>query len=130
MKDNITDDNISPASIPKKNGDVFLDIEVDQKYIGRICIKLFYDTNPICSENFRALCTGEKTNSNNLQMHYKNSPFHRIIPQFMIQGGDFTKLNGTGGESIYGVKFKDENFTRKHTKKGLLSMANAGKDIF
>jgi len=131
------------SSIPKKssisgseihgttsvNPRVFFEISIGGQVAGIVTIELFKDKVPRTAENFRALCTGEMgMGVNGKLLHFKGSVFHRIIPDFMCQGGDFTRGNGTGGESIYGEKFEDENFRLKHMGPGTLSMANSGPD--
>ena len=104
----------------KSNPEVYFEIRVDGRFVGRIKILLRKDVAPLTVQNFLALCTHEQG------FGYKNSTFHRIIPGFMLQGGDITRSDGTGGKSIYGTKFEDENFILKHTMAGMLSMANSG----
>ncbi|KAL2843066.1 cyclophilin-like domain-containing protein [Aspergillus pseudodeflectus] len=101
---------------------VYFDVTHNKQPLGRIEFKLFDDVVPKTAKNFRELATGQHG------FGYAGSPFHRVIPNFMLQGGDFTRQNGTGGKSIYGEKFADENFTLKHDRPFLLSMANAGKN--
>jgi len=114
---------------PKVTDKVFFDITIDDVPAGTIVIGLYGGTVPKTVANFKALATGEKgMGEQGHPLHYKGSSFHRIIPNFMIQGGDFTNGDGTGGESIYGEQFEDENFKLRHTKPGILSMANAGED--
>lgn len=114
------------------NPKVFFDISIGGKMAGRIVFELFQDTVPMTAENFRVLCTGESEEMfQGKTLHYKGSIFHRIIPQFMCQGGDITHGNGRGGVSIYGSRFEDESFEGKagnHAGPGILSMANAGRN--
>jgi peptidylprolyl isomerase len=117
------------AAGPTITNKVYFDIKIGDSETQRVVFGLFGDVVPKTVENFRALCTGEKgVGSKGKPLHFKGSIFHRIIPQFMVQGGDFTDGTGVGGESIYGERFADENFKLKHTEPGLLSMANAGKN--
>ncbi|KAF5879066.1 putative peptidyl-prolyl cis-trans isomerase protein [Botrytis fragariae] len=113
---------VKPGDGEDSSKNCFFDITVDSAPAGRITFKLYDKITPRTARNFRELCTGQHG------FGYAGSSFHRIIPQFMLQGGDFTRGNGTGGKSIYGRTFADENFELKHTKPGQLSMANAGRN--
>merc|ERR1711935_811716 len=113
--------------VKMSNPVVFFDMTIGGSPAGRIEMTLRADVVPKTAENFRAPCTGEKgTGGSGKPLYFKGSSFHCVITQFMCQGGDFTRGNGTGGESIYGEKFADENFQLKHEGPGTLSMANAG----
>ncbi|BAT91050.1 Peptidyl-prolyl cis-trans isomerase [Vigna angularis] len=115
--------------VPEITHRVFLDIDIDKQRLGRIVIGLYGQVVPKTVENFRALCTGQKGKSENgLKLHYKGTPFHRIVSGFVIQGGDIVHRDGKGSESIYGGTFPDENFKIKHSHAGVVSMANSGPD--
>ncbi|KAK9051922.1 hypothetical protein SSX86_028550 [Deinandra increscens subsp. villosa] len=108
---------------------VFLDVDIDKQRLGRIIIGLYGEVVPKTVENFRFLCTGELGNSSRgTLLHYKGTPFHRIIPGFMIQGGDIVHRDGRGNESIYGGTFRDENFKIKQSHPGMVAMVNSGPD--
>jgi len=123
--DEIDKTDYSDASNPV----VFMDIQIGNRPPKRLEFELFANYVPKTAENFRALCTGNKGAAKcGLPLHYKGTIFHRLIKDFMLQGGDFERADGTGGESIYGAKFEDENFKCKHLKRGFLAMANSGKN--
>ncbi|KAF0924439.1 hypothetical protein E2562_010101 [Oryza meyeriana var. granulata] len=122
-------ESLAEVQLPAVTNRVYLDVEIDGQHIGRIVIGLYGDVVPKTVENFRTLCTGEKgIGSNGKSLHYKGTTFHRIIPGFMIQGGDIVRGDGKGSESIYGSTFPDENFIVKHTRPGVIAMANSGPD--
>lgn len=126
--DYLLESDVPPPADESVTDKVFFDVEADGEGLGRVVFGLYGNQVPKTVANFKALCTGEKADggSSGKPLHYKGSVFHRVIPRFMVQGGDITDGDGTGGDSIYGRQFDDENFGIKHTKEGLLSMANAG----
>ena len=123
-------ENANTADETYHNPRVFIDVQIGGRRAGRLVIELFADVVPRTAENFRCLCTGERGLGMKTAkaLHLRNTIFHRVIKGFMMQGGDFQHMNGTGGESIYGGKFEDENFNMVHNGAGVLSMANAGKN--
>eukprot|EP00750_Incisomonas_marina_P009289 INCI15886.1.p1 GENE.INCI15886.1~~INCI15886.1.p1 ORF type:complete len:355 (-),score=55.44 INCI15886.1:441-1505(-) len=127
----VVEAELTPKRHPR-NPIVFLDVSIGGLAGGRIYIELYAHAAPLTAENFRCLCTGEKgsvtTRDGEKQLCYRGSKFHRIVQEFVLQGGDITKNTGQGGYSIYGRTFHDENFVVKHTRRGLLSMANAGRN--
>ncbi|EON64914.1 hypothetical protein W97_04148 [Coniosporium apollinis CBS 100218] len=132
---NAASTNAAPAAAPSRkvaspsnpmNPVVYFDVAIGGQPVGRIQLELFVNVVPATAENFRRFCTGEYKDRNGRSQGYKGSIFHRVIPNFMCQGGDFVNGDGTGRVCIYGDSFDDENFELKHTKPGLLSMANSG----
>ena len=119
--------SLALASKPEITNVVYLDLAIENKDVGRVIFGLYGKDAPKTVQNFRGLCTGEYgKNAERIPLHYSGSHFHRIIPGFVVQGGDFIKGNGRGGESIYGKEFKDENLDLSHSGPGVLSMANSG----
>jgi len=119
--------SLALASKPEITNVVYFDLAIENKDVGRVIFGLYGKDAPKTVQNFRGLCTGEYgKNAERIPLHYSGSHFHRIIPGFVVQGGDFIKGNGRGGESIYGKEFKDENLDLSHSGPGVLSMANSG----
>jgi len=130
---NATEDEVEEGEPAKPQAEitqrVYFDIDINSIPAGRVVMGLYGNVVPKTVENFATLCAGDTTDARSgIQLAFAGSSFHRIIPNFMIQGGDFTRHNGTGGMSIFGEKFKDENFKLLHTGPGTLSMANAGRN--